>query len=92
MKMLSILTAAASILLAISGPSLAASRTQAQRSTDAYSSYARDNSDNAFNYSPLSDQRNPANRVQRRNADNPFGLGRNLPYYTDLPYGNPDSW
>lgn len=88
MKTLSILTAAAGILLAISGPSLAASRTQAHRAADAYSSYARDNSDNAFNYSPyFSDERNPAVNVQRRNPDTAFGADRDLPYYGQGPVG-----
>jgi hypothetical protein len=85
MKTLSILTAAAGILLAISGPSLAASRTQAQ--TDARASYARDNSDNAVTYSPyLTDERNPAVNVQRRNADGVFGFERNF-YYGQGPVG-----
>ena len=96
MKTLSMLTAAAGILLAISGPSLAASRTQVQRATDANSAYARDNSDNVYTYSPYLNDPWASPRGVRR-APN-FSAGQDLPYtgqnlpYADRPYGNPDSW
>ena len=99
MKTLSMLTAAAGILLAISGPSLAASRTQAQRATDANSAYARDNSDNAYTYSPyLADPWGSPRSVQTGRVPNSYSAGQDLPYagqnlpYADRPYGNPDSW
>jgi len=98
MKTLSMLTAAAGILLVISGPSLAASRTQAQRAADAYSAYARDTSDNAYTYSPnLNDPWTSPRNVQRGQEPNfygsygSYGTGQNLPY-PDRPYGNPGSW
>jgi hypothetical protein len=87
MKTLSILTAAAGIVLAISGPSLAASRTHKQHqlpSTEAYSSYARDNSFSR-QYS------DPYSFAPGGTSAYPFGPGRNLPY-NDRPYGNPDNW
>ncbi len=95
MKTLSMLTAAAGILLAISGPSLAASRTQAQRAADAHSAYARDTSDNAYTYSPyLNEPWTSPRNVQSGQAPNfygSYGTGQNLPY-PDRPYGNPGSW
>jgi hypothetical protein len=78
MKTLSILTAAASILLAISEPTLAQSRTQPQRSSDAYSAYARD-ADNAFWAAPYVYAPNvpapyaPAYGAQGRDPDYPSG-------------------
>jgi hypothetical protein len=95
------LTAAAAILLAISGPSLAASRTQAQRAADGSSAFARDMSDNTYTYSPyLNDPWNA--RASARNVPaNPapnFAIGEDRPHYgqnlpyPDRPYGNPDSW
>jgi hypothetical protein len=86
MRTLSILTTAAGILLAISGPSLAASRTQTQhKATDAYSAYAHD-VDNAFWPAPYvyaPGARAPYGStygVQERGVFNPFGPGRDLPY------------
>jgi hypothetical protein len=78
MRTLSLLTTAAGILLAISGPSLAASRAQAHRSTDAYSAYARD-ADNAFWAAPYvyaPDRAMPYSAphgVQGRDPDYPSG-------------------
>ena len=76
MKALSILTLAAGFVVAISAPSLAASRTQAHRSNDAYSSYARD-TDNAFwaqpyVYAPNTEPSGPA-RIQGRDPEYPSG-------------------
>ena len=96
MKTLHMLTAAAGILLALSGPSLAASRAQAQRATDASSAFARDTSDNAFTYSPYLNDPWTSPRASSRNVPAgptfySYGAGQNLPY-ADRPYGNPDSW
>ena len=96
MRTLQILTAAAGILLAISGPSLAASRTQAQRAADAYSAFARDNSDNIYLYSPELNDPWTSPRASSRNVPGgatfySYGAGQNLPY-PDRPYGNPGSW
>jgi hypothetical protein len=87
MRTLSILTAAG-ILVAISAPSLAASRTQAHRSFDARASYAQDQ-DNAFwappyAYAPHAPgPRGSTYGVQERNsfgpAYNSFGPGNNVP-------------
>jgi hypothetical protein len=96
MKALHILTAAAGILLAVSGPGLAASRTPANRAADAYSSYARD-TDNAFwpapyVYAPSAGApRGSTYGVNGEGAYSPYGPARNLPY-PDRPYGNPNSW
>jgi len=84
MRTLSILTAAAGILLAISGPSLSASRTQAHRSADAYSAYARDNADSAFwtapyAYAPYGASRDATYGFERRNPADTFGAERNVP-------------
>jgi hypothetical protein len=92
------LTAAASLLLAISGPGLAASRTQAHRATDANSAFARDMSDNVYTYSPYLNEPWAAPRGAQSGAAPNFSAGRDLPYsgqnlpYPDLPYGNPGSW
>jgi hypothetical protein len=95
MRTLHLLTAAAGILLAISGPSLAASRTQA-RAADAYSAFARDNSDNTYLYSPYLNDPWTSPRASSRNVPAgptfySYGAGQNLPY-PDRPYGNPGSW
>lgn len=97
MKTLHMLTAAASLLLAVSSsPSLSASRTQA-RAADANAAYARDNSDNAYTYSPYLNDPWGAPRASSRNVQTGpafYGspaAGQNLPY-ADRPYGNPDSW
>jgi hypothetical protein len=89
MKALSILTLAAGLVVAISAPSLAASRTQAHRSNDAYSSYARD-TDNAFwaqpyVYAPYSGPSGPA-RVQGRDPEYPSGMYRYSP--SQAPVGS----
>jgi hypothetical protein len=91
-----LLTAAASILLAISGPSLAASRTQAHRSIDAYSAYARD-TDNAFwaapyVYAPRREAPYGSTYgFQGRNTVNTFATSRDpsLPYE---PYRERNDW
>ena len=90
MRTLSILTAAAGILLAISGPGLAASRGHAQKPKDAYSSYARD-TDNAYWPAPYIYGPNYATPdasaygVQRRN-DYP-ALGPSRDGFFDGPAG-----
>ena len=87
------LTAAAGILLAITGPSLAAQRSQ--RASDAYASGTADRS-GAYYYGPQDSrayQSGPSYYGQSSNDDGKThpNNGRNLPY-PDRPYGDPDSW
>jgi hypothetical protein len=89
MKTLSILTAAAGILLAISGPSLAASRTPAHKAAGAYSAYAHD-PESAFwhaphVYAPNALARAPAYAVPDRNVGNAFVPDRD--WYSRGPVG-----
>lgn len=94
MKTLQILTAAAGILLAVSGPSLAA--TKHHRAVDAYASGATTDRSGAYNYGPNAFYGNDA-RAQApvsgwtRDGYAPNAAGQNLPY-RDRPYGDPDSW
>jgi hypothetical protein len=81
MKTLHTLTAVASILLAVSGPSLAAPRTQVHRPADVYS---YDNNDNAFWPAPYGSEGSvgSAYSLRGRNGDT-FAPGPNVPYRSD---------
>lgn len=89
MKTLQVLTAAAGILLAVSGPSLAAKRVH--HGYNAYASGAV-NADRggASYYGPAggSQALTPAQHTYDRT---PIYPGGNLPY-RDRPYGAPDGW
>jgi hypothetical protein len=90
MTTLKVLTAAAGILLAVSGPSLAASAKQrVHRGYDAYASGAV-NADRsgAYNYGPIGGK--PVLTPAQHNY-NPVSPSGNLPY-PDRPYGDPDRW
>ena len=96
MRTLSLLTAAATIVLAVSGPSLAASRTQVHRASDAYSAYARD-TDNAFwaepyVYAPYrTAPQGSTYGLPNRNTVDPFATRRD-PSYPYQPYGQRNDW
>jgi hypothetical protein len=91
MKKLQMLTATAGIILALAGPSLAASRTH--QAADAYASgdVSADRS-GAYNYGPVDGRRvrAPAQPQYQYNGSSSW-TGQNLPY-ADRPYGDPDSW
>jgi hypothetical protein len=88
MKKIQMLTAAAGILLALAGPSLAASRVH--RGFDAYASGTNDRS-GAYYYGPQGGQAQ-AYGVQGGVETQPqYNRGQSLPY-PDRPYGDPDSW
>jgi hypothetical protein len=76
MKTISKLTAGAAILLALAGPSFAASPHHAAAHGDAVGSYASVHSHWA---------------VDSAGHPYQYGAGVNLPY-PDRPYGDPDSW
>jgi hypothetical protein len=90
MKKLHMLTAAAGILLALAGPSLAASR--AYRAYDAYASSDRSG---AYNYGPSQGGQSYGAQTystqERAFAEPQVSRGQNLPY-PDRPYGAPDRW
>jgi hypothetical protein len=96
MKTFSKLTAGVAILLALAGPSLAASRVH--RGMDAYASGTADRS-GAYYYGPRGGQAygrayEGEARVQPQYDDDghiQYNRGQNLPY-PDRPYGDPDSW
>ena len=98
MKTFSKLTAGAAILLALAGPSLAASRVH--HGMDAYASGTADRS-GAYYYGPRGGGQaygrayEGEGRVQQPQYDNDgqiqYNHGPNLPY-PDRPYGDPDSW
>jgi hypothetical protein len=89
MTTLKVLTAAAGILLAVSGPSLAAKRVQ-HNGYNAYASGAV-NADRsgAYNYGPIGGSREALTPAQHNY--NPVTPSGNLPY-PDRPYGDPDRW
>jgi len=89
MTTLKVLTAAAGILLAVSGPSLAAKRVH----HNGYNAYASDavsaDRSGAYNYGPIGGGKPVLTPAQHNyNAVSPGG---NLPY-PDRPYGDPDRW
>ena len=87
MKKLQMLTAAAGIMLALVGPSLAASRVH--RGLDAYASGTNADRSGAYYYGPQGGQ---AYTVQGSVAMQPqYNRGQSLPY-PDRPYGDPDRW
>ena len=93
MRKLHMLTAAASILVALSGPSFAAKRTQ--QTSDANSAYAAgSNADRsgAYYYGP----RGGASYGAAAGAQGFGGAGYSAPQgnlpYPDRPYGDPDRW
>lgn len=93
MKKLHTLTAAAGILLALAGPSLAAQRTHRAfdayaSGTDAYASGTADRS-GAYYYGPR-DAQGRAVVAPFQEAPTQYYRG-NLPY-PDRPYGDPDRW
>jgi hypothetical protein len=94
MRKLHALTAAAGILLALAGPTLAAQR--AHRADDAYASGTADRS-GAYYYGPQGAAQARAqdqSRVQDRGFVQPqerYSTGQSLPY-ADRPYGDPDGW
>ncbi len=87
MKTLKVLIAAAGIVLAVSGPSLAAKRVQ--HGYNAYASGAESvDRSGAYTFGPIGSGR-PVLTPQQHNY-NPPTTG-NLPY-PDRPYGDPDRW
>ena len=97
MKTFSKLTAGVAILLALAGPSLAASRVH--HGMDAYASGTADRS-GAYYYGPRGGGQAYGQtyegeaRVQPQYDDDghiQYNRGQNLPY-PDRPYGDPDSW
>jgi hypothetical protein len=90
MKKLQLLTAAAAVLLALSGPSFAAKRTHQTTAADpAYSSADRSG---AYYYGPRAgyEAYGAVPSAQGVGGGSP-SYGQNLPY-PDRPYGDPDSW
>ena len=88
MKKLHMLTATASILLALAGPTLAASRNH--RAADVY---ADGNRSGAYSYGPASAEgRNAQAFAPAQSQDRAqYSRGQNLPY-PDRPYGDPGRW
>ena len=88
MKKIHLLTSIAAILVALAGPSLAASRTH--RAVDAYASGAV-NADRsgAYYYGPSGGEARPPAQARYNRAQD--GWGQNLPY-SDRPYGDPNGW
>lgn len=88
MKKLQLLTAAAAVLLALSGPTFAAKRTH--HNTDTYRSSDRSG---AYNYGPRAGYQayGAAPAAQSWGSPGYVYHGGNLPY-PDRPYGDPDSW
>jgi hypothetical protein len=80
------LTASATILLALAGPSLAAQR--AFRGADAYASGAVNDRSGPYYYGPQGAQSTP-DRTFVQPQYNQYNRGQNLPY-PDRPYGDPD--
>jgi hypothetical protein len=88
MKKLQILTASAGILLALAGPSLAATRVH--RAADAYASGAvTTDRSGSYYYGPRDAQGHTINVPFEARAQ--YGASTNEPY-SDRPYGNPDNW
>jgi hypothetical protein len=87
MKKLHMITAAAGILLALAGPTLAATRAH-HRGLDAYAS----DRSGAYYYGPIGGQNDTQalTPAQHSYTRSPY-QGQNLPY-PDRPYGDPDSW
>jgi hypothetical protein len=89
------LTAAAGILLAFAGPTLAAQRVT--RGVDAYASATGSDWSGPYYYGPQNAQGQPLNSRLRSAApqyergQSVPSAGPNLPY-ADRPYGDPDSW
>ncbi len=89
MKKLQLLTASAGILLALAGPSLAASRVH--RGTDAYASGAATaDRSGSYYYGPRDAQGHAINIPFEARAQ--YGSGGYNEPYADRPYGDPDSW
>jgi hypothetical protein len=87
MKKLYTLTAAAGVLLALAGPTLAAQR--AYRAADAYASAPLADRSGGYYYGPQGMTVPQQARAAR--AEVPAAPGQSLPY-ADRPYGNPDRW
>jgi hypothetical protein len=87
MKKLYTLTAAAAVLLALAGPTMAAQR--AHRAVDAYASGAAlTDRSGSYYYGP---QIVVPEQARGARAEVPAAPGQNLPY-ADRPYGDPDRW
>ena len=96
MKKLQMLTAAAGILLAFAGPSLAAQRVT--RGVDAYASATTDRS-GSYHYGPRDAQARaldqPVQSTPFRSAPFQYGpaqFDRGAASAPDQTYGHPDSW
>ena len=88
MKKIQILTASAGILLALAGPSLAASRVH--RGTDAYASGAvTTDRSGSYYYGPRETQGRAIEAPSESRAQ--YRGGTSEPY-GDRPYGDPDNW
>jgi len=89
MRKIHILATAATLLVAASAPSLAASRTH--RALDAYASGAvTTDRSGAYYYGPQ-DRQGRAAVAPYQDVQPLYNRGQNLPY-ADRPYGDPDSW
>jgi hypothetical protein len=86
MKKLYTLTAAAGVLFALAGPTLAAQRSH--RAVDAYASAPLTDRSGSYYYGPQGAAPQESRAVR---AEVPAVQGQNLPY-ADRPYGAPDRW
>ena len=93
MRKLHMLTAAAGILVALSGPSFAAKRTH--QTSDANSAYARASTadrSGAYYYGPRGGESYSVSPGSQGFGGAGYNSQQgNLPY-PDRPYGDPDSW
>ena len=90
MKKLQVLTTAAAVLLALSGPSFAAKRTHHTTSVDPASSTA--DRSGAYYYGPRPGyEAYGAVPTTQGWSGGSASYGQTLPY-PDRPYGDPDSW
>ena len=89
MKTIQILTAVTGILIAVSGPTLAAQR--AHRGVDAYASGAvTTDRSGAYYYGPQDADGRPVVAAPVQTAPQNY-RGQSEPY-SDRPYGAPDNW
>src|ERR1700742_300346 len=95
MRKLQMLTATAGILLALAGPSLAASRLHSN-AADAYASGAvTTDRSGSYYYGPQDTQGRPVfvPSESRAQYGSSYGTARGFGEpYADRPYGDPDSW
>ena len=93
MKKLHVLTAAAAVLLALTGPSFAAKRSHSSAASAAYARDLTTDRSGAYYYGPRAGFESYGAAPQTWSAPGAAGYsyGQNLPY-PDRPYGDPDNW